>query len=359
MWNIEMTKASKKAEVKSDFENLVRNGIDFLQKAMSQLDEDPKHSVINFYTAVEIFLKAPLVLEHWTLVVVDRDFSRQRYEAGDFISVTFEDACSRLGNSLNRPLTKGAKDAFDRVRRHRNRMVHFYHSGISGKQREAIKLEQAQAWFELNRFITDTWHDEFHSFTQEFKRMERSLIANNHYARAKYENLATKIDGMKKAGTVFAECPYCKTAGLQVDEVVENLTSYHCIVCFQRDVRLKVTCPECGDQDQYVVADDGFTCGECDHSISSEGVYDLLDDSKKRYTKDYFDASTPANCGECQGHHTVCEYGDGYLCTSCLAYTDSVGHCEWCNDSMTGSTEDTYVTGCEFCDGYAGHHAND
>lgn len=354
-----MTKTSKKTEVKSDFENLVRNGIDFLQKAMSQLDDDPKHSVINFYTAVEIFLKAPLVLEHWTLVVVDRDLHRQKYEAGDFISVSFEDACSRLGNSLNKPLKKGAKEAFDRVRRHRNRMVHFYHSGISGKQHEAIKLEQAQAWFELNRFITDTWQNEFTPFLQEFKSMERSLIANNHYAQAKYASLETKVEGMKKAGAIFAECPYCKTGGLQVNEVIENLSSCHCIVCFRGDTRLKVPCPKCGDLDQYVIADGGFRCDKCDHSVSSEGVYDLLDDSTKLNPKNYFDACTPANCGECQGYHTVCEYRDGYLCTNCLMYTESVGHCEWCNDPLTGSTEDTYVMGCEFCDGYAGHHADD
>lgn len=50
-----MFKTTTKKEAASDFENLVRNGIDFLTKAISQLESDPKHSVINFYTAVEIF----------------------------------------------------------------------------------------------------------------------------------------------------------------------------------------------------------------------------------------------------------------------------------------------------------------
>ena len=49
-----MSASTKKQDVTSDFENLVRNGLDFLEKAMSQLVNDPKHSVIDLYTALEI-----------------------------------------------------------------------------------------------------------------------------------------------------------------------------------------------------------------------------------------------------------------------------------------------------------------
>jgi hypothetical protein len=353
-----MNNPTKKKELTSEFESLVRNGIEFLEKAISQLNSDPKHSVINFYTAVEIFLKAPLVREHWSLVVVDRDPNRQKYEAGDFISVTFEDACSRLSVSLGKTLGKPAKEAFDKVRRHRNRIVHFYHKGLSGKQHDEIKLEQAHAWYELNRFVTDTWKEAFEPFIDSFARMERSLVANNHYAQVKYESLKAKIEGMKKGGANITDCPYCKMNGYKVDEVIDQLFECRCMICFRGESQLKVTCPECGDEDQYVTAEEGFTCTECDHSVSGDNLLDLVDDSKRSY-KDYYDAQTPANCGECQGYHTVCEYRDGYLCTNCLDYSESIGHCEWCNDPTTADTEDTYVTGCEFCDGYAGHHAND
>ena len=355
-----MPKASAKKEPTTDFENLVRNGIDFLEKAMSQLDSDPKHSVINFHTAVEIFLKAPLVHEHWSLVVVDRDPNRQKYEAGDFLSVTFDDACTRLSTSLNKPLPKSAKDAFDKVRKHRNRMVHFYHSGLDGKQHDEIKLEQARAWFELNRFITDTWREQFKPFSSEFRRMERSLIANNHYAKAKYEDLKPKIDGMKKAGKIFENCPECLTNAYQVEQEAPRLTSRHCVVCFNNEKRIQVDCPECGDSDQYMEPYDGFACEKCGHAFSGEKeIFDLLDQNMVRGTKHDLDSDTPANCDECQGYQTVCDYEGGYLCSNCFAYFESIGQCQWCNASMTGDTEDTYVTGCEHCDGYAGHHADD
>lgn len=353
-----MDKPENNEELPSDFESLVMNGIEFLEKAISQLHSDPKHSVINFYTAVEILLKAPLVREHWSLVVADRDPNRQKYEAGDFISVSFDDTCSRLSVSLGKPINKSTKDAFNKVRHHRNRMVHFYHKGLDGKQHDEIQLEQAHAWFELNRFVTDAWKDAFEPFIRNFARMERSLAATNHYAQVKYSSLKAKIEGMKKAGAIIDDCPRCKMNGYEAEEVADQLFSYRCMICFRGEVRLDLSCPKCNDEDQHLAPDEGFSCSACGHSVSSDDLFGLLDDSRRSY-KDYFDAQTPANCGECNGYHTVCEYRGGYLCTACLTHSDSVGQCEWCNDPTTGDTEQTYVSGCEFCDGYAGHHAND
>ncbi len=355
-----MPKPTAKKEPTTDFENLVRNGIDFLEKAMSQLDSDPKHSVINFYTAVEIFLKAPLVHEHWTLVVLDRDLNRQKYEAGDFLSVTFEDACTRLGTALNKQLKPSAKEAFDKVRKHRNRMVHFYHDGIDGKQRDEIKLEQAQAWFELNRFIVDTWRDKFEPFLLELRLMERNLTAHNHYAQAKYGSLAPKIQGLKQSGKTFQVCPNCGTEACQFEDEGNRISSLNCLVCFLTEKRIQINCPDCKNADQYVAAYESFVCTNCQHEVSGESdIFELLDQNQVRGTKDDLDSDTPANCDECQGYHTVCEYEGGYLCTICFTYFDSVGQCEWCSEPMTGDTEDTYVMGCEHCDGYAGHHADD
>ena len=348
---------AKKKESPSDFDSLVLNGIDFLKKAITQLDSEPKYSVINFYTAVEIFLKAPLVKESWYLVVVGKP-DRQAYESGNFMSVSFDDACERLSISLKKPLTSSAKKAFDAVREHRNRMVHFYHAGIDGKQRDAIKLEQAQAWFELNRFLTDVWREEFSPYIPEIKIMERGLIANNHYAQAKYGSLKNKIEGMKKGGAVFEQCPSCKTEGCQTTEPVERLTKYNCLVCFYSDTVLEVTCPEC-DSEQKLRPYDGFTCDECEHSIPEGEIFDFVDQCAIRGTKDCMDADTPANCDECQGYHSVCEFEGGYLCANCFAFFDSISSCGWCNDPRTSHDEDSYVTGCEFCDGYAGHHADD
>lgn len=347
---------TNKKEKSDDFDSLVRNGIDFLEKAIAQLDGDPKHSVINFYTAVEIFLKAPLIREHWTLVV-SGDADRQSYEAGDFVSVSFDEACKRLSRTLKKPVSKGAKKAFDTVRQHRNRMVHFFHSGIDGSQKDQIKLEQAQAWFELNRLVTDAWRQEFDGFASEFRRMENGLIATNHYAQAKFEHLKSKIEGMTKAGATFQACPRCKTEACKVTST-PGPTSHSCLVCFYSDTILEIACPECQFA-QGVRPYDGFTCEQCGHTVPEDEMFDLLDQSTTRNTKYDMDANTPANCDECQSYHSVCEYGDGYLCVSCFEFFESLSVCGWCTDPRTSHDEDSYMTGCEFCDGYAGHHADD
>ena len=51
------------------FDSLVRNAMDFLKKSVDELEESPKYSVIYFSTAVELFLKARLLREHWSLII--------------------------------------------------------------------------------------------------------------------------------------------------------------------------------------------------------------------------------------------------------------------------------------------------
>ncbi|UHD17854.1 hypothetical protein [Thiocapsa bogorovii] len=79
------------------FKRLVDNALDFLSKAIDDLDERPKYSVIHFHAAVELFVKARLMAEHWTLVVAKRqEPDWTKFIAGDFQSVGLDDAATRL-----------------------------------------------------------------------------------------------------------------------------------------------------------------------------------------------------------------------------------------------------------------------
>lgn len=190
--------------------------------------------------------------------------------------------------------------------------------------------------------------------------MERSLIANNQYAKAKYQDLKPKIEGMKKGGKTFEDCPQCGTNATEVEEEAPRLILRHCMVCFHSEKQIRIDCPDCGNSGQYIDPHESFVCKQCDCEVSGDsGIFNLLDQNTIHGTKDDFDSATPANCDECQGYHTVCDYEGGYLCTNCFAYFDSVSQCQWCNDPMTGETEYSYATGCEHCDGLAGHHADD
>ncbi|MBN1293095.1 MAG: hypothetical protein JXB48_14745, partial [Candidatus Latescibacteria bacterium] len=49
---------------------LIENAFDFFERSLDEFEDNPKYSVIHFYAAVELFLKARLMAEHWSLVVL-------------------------------------------------------------------------------------------------------------------------------------------------------------------------------------------------------------------------------------------------------------------------------------------------
>ena len=95
-----------KAKTSEDFlDSLVENAIDFLQTSLSQIQTSPKHSVINFCAALELFLKARLLVEHWSLIVLRPDAAElEKFKTGDFQSVSMAKRCAGLGTFAAREL---------------------------------------------------------------------------------------------------------------------------------------------------------------------------------------------------------------------------------------------------------------
>lgn len=116
------------------FNSLVSNAIDFLKHSVDELERSPKYSVISFCSAIEIFLKARLLLEHWTLVVEDAGKANiDQFQSGESKTVGMEETISRLQNTAKVAIPQEALDSFDQLRRHRNKLVHFFHSAYVSK----------------------------------------------------------------------------------------------------------------------------------------------------------------------------------------------------------------------------------
>lgn len=344
-----------------DFKSLIDNGMDFLEKAYSQLENDPKYSIINFYTAVELLLKAPLVLTHWSLIIADREPNIQKYRSGDFKSIGFEETCSRLNGVLEKPLSADARNAFDVIRKHRNKMVHFYHAESSADDFVGVREEQAEAWFELNKFLAKDHKEVFDPYMHNLKSMERMLRLNEYYANIIYKKLEPEINEGIKNGRVFLDCVVCKKHAyehLNLYPQIPSLSNYKCLVCSHQDSELGVNCPACNSKSEYLKPDSSFHCSACQHEIAQNKIYKFLDEAC--YGPDnYFDAITPANCDECQSFQSVCEFKGGYLCTNCLSFFDGLYACGYCNDYGTELMEDSCWTGCLHCEGNAGRHSED
>lgn len=292
----------------TDFQRLTQNAFDFLNHALAQLQTAPKHSVINFYSAVELFLKARLLLEHWTLVLA-KEKSRKAFEEGDIVSAPFELACTRLDEIVGSPLKREARAAFDTVRKHRNRMVHFHHAIQDGNPAiiATIASEQLRAWHYLHELLTVQWKNEFADFGPQIAAIGDDLSGHRTYIHVAYDNLRTELAALASQGTRIEICPFCRVATMIDREVENGLHEINCRICGHYWNELYLECEECGREGSHM-GGTSFECAQCTHVMYADDI--------ERYW------CTPGNrlepCPECHRQRSVLRFGSSNFCLGCL-----------------------------------------
>jgi hypothetical protein len=344
-----VSKAKPKTAPFPSVDNLIANATDFLKSATADLKVRPKHSVIAFYTAVELILKARLMAEHWTLTV-SKNADRTNFAKGDFVSVGFDDACARLKNVIGSPLPDDAKTIFDSLRKHRNKMVHFYHEGEADQvSLETIALEQLRGWQALVYLMEIQWQAVFSNMAFDITAIDEGFAEHRLYAKAKFESLADTFAAIRAAGGTLVTCPSCSFEASRRDEYAEGVFWSRCIVCKSYRQWMVTPCPAC-EHELTNEGDDGAKCNICDTHFSVEELVDKL--NEEIITKDnYFEAQTPANCSSCEGYHTVIQWREGFVCLACIEFVDELEVCGWCNEANTGDMELSALHGCSVCDG--------
>lgn len=336
---------------------LVENALGFLSRAIETLEAAPKFSVIDFYAAVELFLKARLLREHWSLVAT-KNPDWAKFVAGDFVSVGFEEACDRLDKVVQSPVPPKARSRFNSVRLHRNRMVHFFHVGEDEYHQiiEDVAIEQLGAWYELHQLLRQQWKDVFEPWQEGLAAIEKQLERHRKYLVAKFEALKPELDKAAAGGHDICNCTRCNFgAAVMGDGGISGLKEGNCRVCGTANKWLSMECSSCGNE-AFVYDGADFSC-ECGHSLDERGLVKALDETV--VTKDdYFENPYPANCGECEGWHTVVSRNDRNLCVVCLDVTDELDTCGFCSEATTGTLEDSHLFGCGQCDGSAGWNAD-
>ena len=343
-----------KSKKEDFFHSVVANAFDFMEKAIGEFESHPKHSVINFYTAVELIIKSRLMREHWSLVV-SKDPDYQRFTSGDFVSVTFDVACERLTKIARSGLPDEAKKNFDSVRKHRNKMVHFFHETADDKNIiQSIAKEQLRAWYDLHKLMSTIWRDFYTDYYGKIQRIERLLGNHREFLKFKYLDIQDDIAKRKDNGVSFSICSSCSFPSAESEEPVEPVLTLRCLVCSYVDRSIKIECPEC--QKPGRLREGGsYTCDspDCETALDAEGLADLLN-SEMVDPSDAYNARTPAHCGECEGYHTVIEFNHRYLCLQCLQFSSDISACEFCGEFGTGTLEESYSSGCIACEGNVG-----
>ena len=338
----------------SETESLIANGLDFLNKAREELQAGhAKFSVVSFWTAVEILMKVPLVHEHWTLACSGKRMERKKYLAGDFQSVTYDEACARLGDVLDKPLDKNVTLLFNKVKNHRNRVVHFYHNELSAGDQQQVLTEQADAWFALNRLMRDDWSSLFGSqlrgklASDEF----RMLRSNEFYAAAKFrhESVQERIVNAKEAGRCIEACFVCHQLSVIREQPIHDMPLYEqlCYVCHYSETYVEVNCPGCQSKVVMLPYGNDFLCSSCGFE---KGRFDVINPEKM--TKHNMYDFVRAGCSDCDSIEAICEYGDAYLCTACFTVHHSLETCDNCQQQSSSVPDLSAVFGCDFCEGH-------
>jgi ribosomal protein S14 len=334
------------------------SAFDFLLRSLDEIENSPKYSVIHFATAVELLLKARLMHEHWSLIVTNTsDADLTKFLKGECNTVGQDEAVKRLIGVCSEPISSDMRIQFRKLASHRNRMIHFYHEVESPKVQAEVVKEQCLCWMHLDRLLAG-WKDQFEPFSTEILKAQWKMKRNQAYLSAVFETLSAKIAAAKKEGRKFRECSACGYEAAEVAKLTPHFFEQHCLLCGLSDAYIEIQCPDECDATITISTDtdEEHVCGECGYSLSRDELSELLD------TEEADEISyVQKNCAHCMSLGSVIQHHDTYICIECLSWSRDIAGCEWCNELQMGGgdLEFSYHSGCEFCDGHAGWHADD
>lgn len=344
-------------KVKKDaFDSLALNAFDFLKASLHQIESDPKYSIINFYTAVEIIFKARLLKEHWSLIVSKPENANyQDFLAGKCHTANLSDCNKRLLNIANSHVSPAALAQFEKLREHRNRLIHFYNKDYIQNNKKAIEQvisEQCTAWYHLHHLLTAKWRKIFERYQNDIATLNGLMLKNKRFLKSKYDNLKTKIKEDKKKGQIISQCFACQYGSSYEYEEHDPLYREKCIVCDAFQWFLKVPCPNdsCGSM-IYVYESAEGACEKCGEVVDLDYLIDTYGEhaSPKQRLIDHYEACCCYCCHERETVVPLDKDNNKWLCLYCLELHNQPEECEYCGDYVTG--EQDYAFGCMHCSG--------
>lgn len=329
------------------FDKVVLNALDFLRRAAIELETLPKYSGVHFYAGLELFFKARLMREHWSLIVLNpEEASLQKLQLGEFKSVTLDNAVKRLRNVCGESFSNQEIDSYTRIRSRRNRVVHFFDVATQPTplELEELVIEQCRAWYFLDNRLRHEWLKHFQAHKTELKKLGKTIHRNRNFLAAKFKEVGPHIKKAEAEGATFLECVTCGYPAAQLlEEEAPILFKTPCLVCESKWRAIRVPCPHCASP-VSIMDVDATPCPKCKTAIT-------IDYLITKYGPDQ------AFCMSCEfpASRTVIKLNDRFLCLNCAATFKEIISCEGCTEIIAGLDEyDTALHGCLFCDGRPG-----
>ncbi|OWQ45784.1 hypothetical protein CDL60_18160 [Roseateles noduli] len=341
------------------FDAVVRNAIDFVDASLDNLDKRPKNGIVDFYTAIELFLKARLMAEHWTLIIGKPESANlASFSVGDFHSVYLEDAARRLKDIVGEAIEETALDNFKTLAEHRNQIVHFAHTSYPdlGGSKAGVVVEQWASWRWLHELLTVRWKSTFRAYLPELDRLHRRILQEREFIQSRFQELEPIIHKKQRDGHTFVQCGSCQAASGLVSESHPWGSAYRCLVCQKTGLATKptaekISCDKCSKEFEF------FNpaleaCPHCAHPIDTDKLISLC---KAKYKKgdDWWEEDAPcvAQCHECKHSKPSVFYIDGlWSCVSCFDRGWQAIACPHCDEFVTGDMETIKYFACFKCE---------
>lgn len=297
-------------------ERVAENGFDFLRKAVDDLENYPKFSIIHFHAAVELFLKVRLIDEHWSLVISRRQQPDwEKFISGDFLSISLDEAAEHLEKVARSGLTKPELESFRNVTKHRNKAVHFFHEAHSieenKEQLRTIVKQQLTAWYFLHQLLTKRWKSVFGKWEKTVSEIDGRLKTLHAFLQVTYEQIKPEIERRIASGELFRACPSCGFDSQHHEKNRKVVYAAGCVVCDLSEKALQIECPSCSKEVLFV--NQGFGhCDECGEKFEPDDLVDQLIDEGAAHVaaKEGDDSWDLGNCSDCDGYHTVVKTSD-------------------------------------------------
>ncbi len=329
------------------FRRLTTSALEFLRRAMAEVEANPKFALVHFCAGLELILKARLMREHWSLVVMSKPDLR-KFQSGDFDSVGLGAAIERLATVVNDPLPKDTQIAFEKIARHRNRVIHFVHDiddVTKIKMKESIAADICLGWFFLSQLLQH-WSSHFALLKRDIVKIDIGMRKVRTYLQVSFTRIKPRLDAARAAGRAVAGCPSCGFESAVISQQERALHSQSCAVCHYRMSLVDYVCGDgCGIPHRFsgYHAFQPINCG-CGHLITQADLRRFLDDGPRD------GEPTRINCGECGAEETVVRHGEKFLCVECFYDNSDIGTCDWCGEyQIGGSLLDSAKDGCVCC----------
>ena len=288
-------------------ENMLANGLRFLKRGLDAFSKDDfDFALTDFYCGLEIILKALVLHEDWRLVFDEPgDADQTKLDKGTAKTIGADQAFKRLAVFAQKPISMDAEKTVNRIRVHRNKLMHFYHPDLNNPSgKKVIATDLARGWHALRQLrADDRFSAVFSKHSWQHDEIDAALLVLKHYLKQAEQDVQLVNSGQ----TLFA-CEACE---------MQTVQSGRCLLCGYE----QISHHDLTHGAEYIPKLD---CSTCAH----EGVVVQTDK-----------ASRCTSCGASHGAFVQCEYCNDW----------------WLEDDLSELHDCSYESGCEHCEGNTAH----